>query len=43
MGKVIVGIAMFIGRIGPATLFMLLSSEQPVSDTRYPETTISIT
>ncbi|MCF7848377.1 MAG: hypothetical protein K9M45_05960 [Kiritimatiellales bacterium] len=43
MGKVIIIIAMFIGRIGPATLFMLLSSEQPASDTRYPVTTISIT
>ncbi|MBN2161773.1 MAG: hypothetical protein JXR25_10195 [Pontiellaceae bacterium] len=43
MGKVIISIAMFIGRIGPVTLFMLLSSEQPVSDTRHPETTISIT
>ncbi|MBN2785747.1 MAG: hypothetical protein JXR25_13070, partial [Pontiellaceae bacterium] len=30
IGKVIISIAMFIGRIGPVTLFMLLSSEQPV-------------
>jgi len=43
IGKVIVIIAMFIGRIGPISLFMLLSSEQPVTDTRYPEERISIT
>jgi len=43
IGKVIVIIAMFIGRIGPISLFMLLSSEQPVADTRYPEERISIT
>ncbi len=43
IGKVIVIIAMFIGRIGPVSLFMLLSNEQPVSDTRYPVERISIT
>jgi trk system potassium uptake protein len=43
VGKIIISIAMFIGRVGPATLFMLLSSEQPISDTRHPEATISIT
>jgi trk system potassium uptake protein TrkH len=43
IGKVIVIIAMFVGRIGPISLFMLLSSEQPVNDTRYPEERLSIT
>jgi trk system potassium uptake protein TrkH len=43
IGKVIIILAMFAGRIGPVTLFMLLSNEQPVSDTRYPIESVSIT
>jgi trk system potassium uptake protein TrkH len=43
IGKVIVIMAMFIGRIGPISLFMMLSNEQPVKDTRYPEERVSIT
>jgi trk system potassium uptake protein TrkH len=43
IGKVIVIIAMFVGRIGPISLFMLLNDEQTVSDTRYPEERVSIT
>jgi trk system potassium uptake protein TrkH len=43
IGKVIIIIAMFVGRIGPITLFMLLNDEQAVSDTRYPIETVSIT
>lgn len=43
IGKVIIMIAMFIGRIGPLSLFMLLSNEQSVNDTRYPVERISIT
>lgn len=43
IGKVIVIIAMFVGRIGPISLFMILSSEKPVNDTRYPEERLSIT
>jgi trk system potassium uptake protein len=43
IGKVIVIIAMFVGRIGPISLFMLLNDEQTVSDTRYPVERVSIT
>ncbi len=43
IGKVVVIIAMFLGRIGPITLFMLLRDEQAVSDTRYPIERISLT
>jgi trk system potassium uptake protein TrkH len=43
IGKVIIIIAMFVGRIGPITLFMLLNDEQAVSDTRYPVESLSIT
>ncbi len=43
IGKVIVIIAMFVGRIGPISLFMLLSSDKLVNDTRYPEERLSIT
>ncbi len=43
IGKVIIILAMFIGRIGPLTLFMLLSDEQEIADARYPVERISIT
>lgn len=43
IGKVIIIIAMFAGRIGPITLFMLLHDEQAVSDTRHPVESVSIT
>jgi trk system potassium uptake protein TrkH len=43
IGKVIVILTMFIGRIGPVTLFMLLSDEQEKSDVRYPVERIAIT
>lgn len=43
IGKIIIIFTMFAGRIGPVTLFMLLSNEQPVSDTRYPVESIPIT
>ena len=43
IGKVIVIIAMFVGRIGPVSLFMLLNDEQAASDTRYPVERVSIT
>lgn len=42
IGKVIIIIAMFVGRIGPITLFMLLSNEYAVSDSRCPEEKISL-
>ncbi|CAG35702.1 TrkH family potassium uptake protein [Desulfotalea psychrophila] len=43
MGKVIVMLAMFIGRIGPTTIFMLLSSDEERSSQRRPEVKISLT
>ncbi|WP_205623624.1 TrkH family potassium uptake protein [Desulfogranum japonicum] len=43
IGKVIVIIAMFLGRVGPISMFMLLRNEQAVSDTRYPVERISFT
>lgn len=43
IGKIIIIIAMFAGRIGPMTLFMLLSEEQSVSSSRCPEEKISLT
>jgi trk system potassium uptake protein TrkH len=43
IGKVIVIIAMFVGRIGPLSLFMLLNDEKAISDTRYPLERVSIT
>jgi len=43
IGKVIVVIAMFVGRIGPMTLFMLLSDEQTASISRCPYAKISLT
>ncbi|MDA3924493.1 MAG: potassium transporter TrkH [Kiritimatiellae bacterium] len=43
IGKIIITFAMFVGRIGPMTLFMLLSKEQSISASRYPEEKISLT
>jgi trk system potassium uptake protein TrkH len=43
IGKIVVIIAMFVGRIGPMTLFMLLSSEYAATASRYPDAKISIT
>lgn len=42
IGKVIIILAMFIGRIGPMTLFMLLNVEQTSSSNRYPDAEISL-
>lgn len=43
IGKIIIIIAMFVGRIGPITLFMLLSDEQATTSTQYLDVKISIT
>lgn len=43
IGKIIVIIAMFAGRIGPMTLFMLLSEEQSGAASRCPDEKISLT
>jgi trk system potassium uptake protein TrkH len=43
IGKIIIIIAMFTGRIGPMTLFMLLSEKQSAPASRSPETKISLT
>jgi trk system potassium uptake protein len=43
IGKIIIIIAMFAGRIGPMTLFMLLSEEPATSASRCPEEKISLT
>ncbi|MEA2061718.1 MAG: potassium transporter TrkG [Thermodesulfobacteriota bacterium] len=43
IGKIIIIIAMYAGRIGPMTLFMLLSDAHSVSDSRCPEEKISLT
>jgi trk system potassium uptake protein TrkH len=43
MGKIIVIIAMFCGRIGPATLFMLLNDGQTPSESRCPDAKIFLT
>lgn len=43
IGKIIVMLAMFAGRIGPMTLFMLLSEERSVSVTRCLDAKISLT
>ncbi len=42
IGKIIIMLAMFIGRVGPITLFMLLSEEHAGSLPRYPDIRISI-
>jgi trk system potassium uptake protein TrkH len=43
IGKIIIIIAMFAGRIGPMTLFMLLSNDHAPSTSRYPDIKISLT
>ncbi|MDT8446808.1 MAG: potassium transporter TrkG [bacterium] len=43
IGKVIIIFAMFAGRIGPITLFMLLNDEQAIADNRHPMISVSIT
>ncbi|MCF8112734.1 MAG: potassium transporter TrkH [Desulfotignum sp.] len=43
IGKIIIIIAMFCGRIGPVTLFMLLSDEQAPSVSRCPDAKIFLT
>lgn len=43
IGKVIIILTMFVGRIGPVTLFMLLNDEEEVSGARYPVERIAIT
>ena len=43
IGKIILMIAMFVGRIGPMTLFMLLSNDQIISKSRSPRAKIPLT
>ncbi len=43
IGKIIIILAMFAGRVGPMTLFMLLSEEPSVSASRCPEEKVSLT
>ena len=43
IGKLIVILAMFIGRIGPVTLFMLLSDASPPPVSRCPDAKITLT
>lgn len=43
IGKVIIMIAMFAGRIGPMTLFMLLSEDVSVPESRCPDVKINLT
>ncbi len=43
IGKIIIMIAMFVGRIGPMTLFMLLSHDQLIAGSRSPEAKIPLT
>ena len=43
IGKIIIMIAMFVGRIGPMTLFMLISDDQAKSAQRYPNAKIPLT
>ncbi|NCC50923.1 MAG: potassium transporter TrkH [Spartobacteria bacterium] len=43
IGKIIVIIAMFTGRIGPMTLFMLLNNEQSVTVSRCPDANVILT
>lgn len=42
IGKVIIIFAMFIGRVGPMTLFMLLGDDRSSSPVSYPEAKISL-
>jgi trk system potassium uptake protein TrkH len=43
VGKIIVMMAMFVGRIGPMTMFMLLSEGRSVSESRCLDAKISLT
>lgn len=43
LGKVIIIVAMFVGRIGPITFFMIFSNRLPSDDERCPEIDISLT
>ena len=43
VGKIIVMLAMFVGRIGPMTMFMLLSEDRSVSASRCLDAKISLT
>lgn len=43
IGKVIIILAMFIGRIGPLTIFLLLNDERPGSQSRCPDAEITLT
>jgi trk system potassium uptake protein TrkH len=43
IGKIIIMIAMFIGRIGPMTLFMLLSEDHSAPASRCPDAKITLT
>jgi len=43
IGKIIIMIAMFTGRIGPMTLFMLLSEDQSAPASRCPDAKITLT
>lgn len=43
IGKIIIMIAMFVGRLGPITLFILLSEGKSTSISRYPEAKVILT
>jgi len=43
IGKIIIMITMFVGRIGPITIFMLLSEERNENPSRYQNAKISLT
>lgn len=43
IGKVIIILTMFIGRIGPLTIFLLLNDERPGSQSRCPDAEITLT
>lgn len=43
IGKVIVMLTMFIGRIGPITIFLLLNDERPGSQSNCPDANITLT
>lgn len=43
IGKIIIIIAMFVGRIGPITMFMLLNEEHSVTHSRCPDAQITLT
>ena len=43
IGKIILMVAMFVGRIGPMTLFMLLSNDQVITKSRSPHAKIPLT